>query len=357
MLLVLDATASMLTAGKWQAAQLAIAQAIDKDAFDSLALGLVTFPTGTVTGPACVYNFPVTCGYSALPQVQLQPTGKEKSNAGTGVRSQIYDYLIAHSPVSSMDDGSPVYDVLVGAYGALAGYPAVDKRIAVLITDGGFSCTSLSSPQRPAFQDLNGCMDWEHPNNVNALIGQHYADPNAPTHTFIVGVPGTNTNGGKTGAFDNPPYPMLLALSTYAVSGSPDTVPADCDKAAVFSQGGQPPAIPCHIDLSGGQFDANVLASAIAKIRGAALGCVYPLPKPPPGKEINPDLVNVNITLDGNTFTLPRRSDPNDDCAADGCWDYNADSEVEILGKTCLDISSATSAKVDILVGCETLLK
>ncbi len=358
MLVVLDASASMNTAGKWAAAQLAVVTAVDKDVFDSMSLGLVTFPTSLVTGPQCVFGFQVTCGYSALAQVPMAFAGPDKSNAGVGVRSGIYNYLVSHNPVSSNDDGSPVYDSMAAGYNALKAFPGVDKRILVLISDGGFSCTSLSSPPRQAFQDLNGCADWEHPDNVNTLIKSNHGDANTPVSTFIVGVPGSNTNGGKTGPFDNPPYPMLLALSTYAVSGSPATVPADCDQAAVFSQNGQVPAKPCHIDLSSGQFDATALADAIAKIRGSVLGCVYPLPEPPPGESINLDQVNVNVTLDGkDPFLLAKRSDPKDSCDVDGCWDYTAKNEVEILGKTCLDISEAASAKVDILVGCETILK
>ncbi|MSP23682.1 MAG: hypothetical protein EXR75_00665 [Myxococcales bacterium] len=354
MLIVLDASASMLTSAKWTTSQLAVVSAIDKDVFDSMSLGLLRFPTGTVTGPDCVFGFPVTCGYTALPQVPLAFAGTNKSNAGMGVRSQIYNSL-QQGPVSSNDDGSPVYDSLAGGYLSLKALGGVDKRILVLITDGGFSCTSLAG--RPAYQDLNGCDDWEIPTSVNTLIKQAASDPNAPVATFIVGVPGTNTNGGKTGPFDNPPYPMLLALSTYAVSGAPELAPADCDKSAVYSQQGSLAAKPCHFDLSSGQLDVNALATSIAKIRGSALGCVYPLPEPPPGESIQFDLVNVEITLEGAISTVPKRSNPSDTCELDGCWDYNSKQEVELFGKTCLDIGKATAAKVDIVVGCETIIK
>ncbi len=354
MLVVLDASASMLTASKWTTAQLAIVSAIDKDVFDSMSLALLRFPTGTVTGPACVFNFQVTCGYTALPQVPLALAGPNKSNAGMGVRSQIYNAL-QNGPVSSQDDGSPVYDSLAGGYLGLKAFGGVDKRILVLITDGGFSCTSLSG--RPGYLDLNGCSDWEIPDSVNALIKQNASDPNTPVSTFIVGVPGTNTNGGKTGPFDNPPYPMLLALSTYAVSGAPEHVPADCAKGAVYAQNGNLAGKPCHFDMSSGQFDVNALADAIAKIRGSALGCVYPLPDPPPGETIEPNLVNVEVTLDGAVSTVPRRAIPSDKCELDGCWDFNASNEVEILGKSCVDLGKAAKAKVDVVVGCETVVK
>jgi hypothetical protein len=71
---------------------------------------------------------------------------------------------------------------------------------------------------------------------------------------------------------------------------------------------------------------------------------------------IDPALVNVTLTLDGVTTVVPRRSDPNDTCEATLCWDYNADGEVEIIGKGCDDISAADSAKVEIVVGCETIV-
>ena len=74
MLFVLDGSASMATAGKWQAAQLAVASAIDQDVFDTMSLGLLTFPlAAAVTGPACLLNLPVNCGFSALPQIPITP--------------------------------------------------------------------------------------------------------------------------------------------------------------------------------------------------------------------------------------------------------------------------------------------
>ena len=377
MLVVLDMSASMGTAGKYQAAQLAIVSAIDQDVFDTMHLGLVTFPSSYTPPPECIctqlgamdpatclqiwqafYMTPgVSCGVSALPQIPLAFAGTDKSNAGMGVRSQIYQFLANENPQSTSDDGSPVYEAMLAGYNALKFYSGVDERMLVLITDGGFSCTSVAAEQRDAFLDNNGCADWEHPDNVNEMIQEHRNDPEKPVSTFIIGVPGSDTNGGSTGGFDNPPYSMLLALSTYAVSGSPDTQDPSCDASAVFTQQGAAPANPCHFDLSQGQLDAGALAQAIAAIRGKALGCIYQLPEPPPGETIDLNLVNVEVTLDGNAFTLPKRSDPGDDCAADGCWDYTATNEVQILGKTCDDLSTATEAKVEIVVGCATILK
>jgi len=378
MIIALDMSASM-SGAKWSAAQLAIVSAIDKDAFDSMSLGLVTFPSSYANPPQCLCDqigvpdlvqcasfWPtftgtpgVSCGVSALPQVAIAPAGTEKSSGSSGVRSNVYQYLAGNTPISTADDGSPIYEAMLAGYNALGATTGVNRRILVVVTDGGFSCTSLSNnPVRAAFDDANGCADWEHPDNVNALIASHRDDPNTPINAFVVGVPGSDSTGQKVGGFDTPPYSMLLALSTYAVSGSPNTVDPTCDASAVFDEASPAPAKPCHIDLASGQmFDANALADAISRIRGQALGCVYPLPDAPPGEVIAPGEVNVNVTINGVETTLPKRSDPNDECQVDGCWDYNEDGDVEILGAACTEIGSADSASVEVLVGCQTIVK
>ncbi|MDC0747208.1 hypothetical protein [Polyangium mundeleinium] len=377
MLTVLDASASMNKSSKWGTAQLAIKSAIDKDVFDTMSLGLTVFPASFTDPSAClctavgspgdiatckllqlVTGAPgVSCGFSFPPQVPMAPAGTEKSTAPTGVRRQMYDWLVSHSPLSNADDGSPIYDALQAGYAALKA-ENIDRRMLVLITDGGFSCTSVASPARAGYMDLNGCPDWEMPKSVNDLITAARTDPTKPIFTFIVGVPGSNSAGAKVDGFDTPPYNMLLALSTYAVSGSPDTVDPSCDKGAVFTLGAPAPAKPCHIDLSNGaQFNADALAKAIADVRGKALGCVYDLPLPPPGEQIDKTQVNVNLTLDGMLQNLKKRTDPLDLCPQDGCWDYTPDGKVQLLGKACEGLGAATDAKVDIQVGCETILK
>lgn len=364
MLVVLDRSASMSQLNKWGAAQLALVQAIDKDVFDTMSLGLSVFPSGYTGapdclcpgfGPTCGGFLPngVACGYPTLPQVPVQAAGEQKSNASGGVRSDIYQFLVAASPeTADPSDASPIYDALVGAYAAIKS-TNVDKRIIALITDGGFSCTSLSG--RPAYSD-GQCLDWEYPDTVRKLVADAHADAAKPVATFIVGVPGSDSVGGKQGPYATAPYSMQLALSTYAVAGSPDTVPADCDKDAVFEQNGAAPAKPCHLDLTAG-YDADTLAQAIAKIRGAAVGCVYPLPAAPPGEEIDPEAVNVVVTLEGMQHEVLKRADTADTCELDGCWDYDAKGNVELLGKACTEVNAATSVDVQIFFGCASKVK
>jgi hypothetical protein len=375
MLFVLDKTASMNKQNKWSTAQLAVASAIDNDVFDSMSLGLVTFPVTFTDPPQCLCDDlcaplggcsiatckqflggGVSCGTSGLPQIAIAPAGANKSNAPTGVRHDMYQYLVNNSPLSNSDDGSPIYEALQSGYNALK-VSNVEARILVLITDGGGSCTSLSNPTRPGYTD-GACPDWEYPDTINALISSARTDPNKPIETFVVGVPGSNSNGQMQDGYATPPYQMRLALSTYAVSGSPSSVDPACDKSAVFTQGGAPPATPCHYDLSSGaNFNATSLADAISAIRGKALGCVYALPDPPPGDTIDPGKVNVKTTTNGMVVTVPKRANMTDTCDVDPCWDYTPAGEVELLGIGCKSLTSGDTTKVQIEVGCATIVK
>ncbi len=368
LLIVLDKSASMATEQKWPTALLSIVEAIDSDAFNSISLGMVVFPSSNTPLPDCLCDqlggpgvcdqfLPegVSCGVSVLPQVAMAPAGTMKSNEG-GVRKSIYDYLANNAPLNNGDDGSPIYDAMVGGYMALKSFD-ISKRLLLVITDGGFSCTSVANPFRNGYQDANGCPDWEIPDTVNTLIQTQRDDPTKPVNTFFVGLPGSQSTGGQTGGFDTPPYHMRLALSTYAVTGSPDTVDPGCDASAMYTQSGLDPAVPCHIDLTTGTFNADTLTAAIAKIRGQALGCIYELPEPPQGETIDPGKVNVDLTVDGTSNALPKRADPANPCTDSGCWDYTDDGKVELIGKACEDVTNAVNGKVDIIVGCDTIIE
>jgi len=348
---VLDASDSMLSGGKWSSAAVAIVTAIDQASFDSMSLGLLASPNAKVTGPSCVFTLPVACGSPALPQIAVKPAGKEKSSGSTGVRSEIYKWLSSNSPQSGYD-GTPLYEALKTSYNFLRLSAAKSKLIAVVITDGTASCASLST--RGGYKDANGCNDWEYPTSLVSLIQNAHDDKTNPVYTFVVGVPGADTTG-KNPALE-PPYSARKALSAYAKAGAPEYVESGCE--GVF---GPPenadPTKPCHFDMSkSGSFDATKLASAIAKIRGQVLGCTYELPKPDTGT-VDKSRVNVRIESGGGGADLKKRSDPGDPCTAEGCWDYDSDGRVELIGKACTDAKALTDGKVSILVGCATVVK
>jgi hypothetical protein len=347
---VLDKSGTMAQNGKYAAAQTAIAQAMDDDAFDALHIGLLGYPTQNVAGPACLFGFPVLCGVSGLPQVPLALAGKDKAAAGTGVRHSIYQWLASNAPQPGNGDANPTYDALKSGITALKGWTPQGKRVLFYITDGGASCASLSS--RPGYKDGNGCNDWEYPSSIIKLVQDAHDDAKAPVNTIVVGVPGADSHGESQNV---PPFSVRLALSAYAAAGSPETIPPQCT-GKTFTQSNTDPQVPCHFDMTQGNYSAQTLAAAIAQIRGQLLGCVFEVPQPENGAPVDTGAVNVHTTVEGTGTDLYRRKSASNDCANDGCWDYTDDGKIELIGKACSD-AKKSDVKVDIVVGCATVVK
>jgi len=350
MLVVLDKSSSMAQGGKWTAAAQAIVQALDKDVFDSVHLGLYAAPSAALTGPECIFGLPVSCLAPPFPQIDLTLAGASKSTDPNGVRRGIKDWFSTNSPDTGLGDASPLYDALVNAIATIQSWPVAGERILFVVTDGSISCGQLSS--RPGFGDCNECdHDWEHPGNIIGLLQSASVGP-SPVHTFIVGVPGADTNDATGCTY--PPYSMRLALSAMAHAGAPDFTPAGCDGIA-FNPNGGDPAMSCHFDMTQG-FTAQQMADAIAEVRGDVAGCTYQLPEPPNGQSINLSKVNVQLTLDGVTQDLPRRSVPAEPCDTVDCWDYDMSQDIDILGQACEKLKAATEVEVKIIVGCTTIV-
>jgi hypothetical protein len=109
-----------------------------------------------------------------------------------------------------------------------------------------------------------------------------------------------------------------------------------------------------------GSYSEQELVDTIAYVRGQTMGCIFELPDPGQGNEIDLDYVNVRYAADGNSpLDIPKRSDPQDECLdPPGCWDYTDDQQhVELIGAACEAITSASDVEVGIYVGCETVVR
>jgi hypothetical protein len=360
-LVLLDRSKSMGDNNKWTYAAQAIVAALDQDVFDSMYVALYAAPSGPVTGPPCIGGFEVPCAVPPFPQVDFDVAGTNKSSAATGVRRRIKDWLTSNTPGGGpLDpDASPMYDAIFAASGALQFWTppsggANAKRAMMIVTDGSISCTSLSSPPRPAYPDGNGCLDWENPQNLINMLQANNTDPDRPIDSYVVGVPGADTY--DVSGYNFPPYHMRLALSAIAYAGAPTHAPAGCTGTS-YVQAGDDPAVPCHFDMTvPGGFSATALADKISYIRSETLGCIFEMPEPPPGQTIDQGQVNVSYTFDGVTVNLFRRSDPSNPCTATGCWDYTPDNRIELIGQACADITNASSVQVSITTGCITIV-
>ena len=350
MLVVLDRSSSMAMNSKWTFAAQAIVQALDADSFDGMHVGLYAAPSGSQAGPSCLLGLPVSCQAPPFPQVDLALAGADKSSAASGVRRRIKDWLTANSPDNGLGDASPMHAALTAANASLTAWPMAGKRIILAVTDGALSCNQFST--RPGYPDCNGCNhDWENPQNIVDLVAAAYMDGAKPIETFVVGVPGADTFDSTGCNF--PPYRMRQALSAIAWAGSPTHVPAACTGRA-YMQSGADPATSCHFDMTQGGFTAQRLADAIAAVRGAAVGCILELPRPPDGSSIDRSRVNVRVIADSVTSELAKRQSMTNQCLTTGCWDYTSDGKVELIGKACDDVRAARSIQVKVETGCTT---
>lgn len=90
-----------------------------------------------------------------------------------------------------------------------------------------------------------------------------------------------------------------------------------------------------------------------------ALPCVYDLPPPPPGEELDPGFVNIRYTPGGGTEeTIPNVGDFSR-CTGEG-WYYEGDpadpDRILLCPNTCRRLELDAAGRVDLAVGCATVL-
>ncbi|UQA61921.1 hypothetical protein [Polyangium aurulentum] len=100
---------------------------------------------------------------------------------------------------------------------------------------------------------------------------------------------------------------------------------------------------------------------AMNEIRGAALACSYLIPQPPPGEKIDYNAINVQYTPDGGMPQIIPQVKSKADCPPDGlAWFYDEPvkpKQIILCDATCGKISQDAKAKLDVLVGCATVVK
>ncbi len=116
-----------------------------------------------------------------------------------------------------------------------------------------------------------------------------------------------------------------------------------------------------HGDLAKQNFKAvfDKLAEQVI-LNAGKLPCEYLLPPPPMGESFDPNKVNVEFTSgDNNTQTIFKVDDESKCHPQNGGWYYddnNNPTSIKLCPKSCDLVSNDPMGKIDILLGCETLL-
>jgi hypothetical protein len=309
---------------KWEITVSALGQVFQEliDHGSSANIGLSFFSNDSLCGVQSTPTVPVapltTTQASALNNA-LSATIPSGGTPLVGATSLAYAYL--HQEATQADGCAEP----CGAHG---------NRYVVLITDGADSC-----PEPARQEDATRCAN---AGSCPAYLVSEEAPQafDANIKTFVIGAPGSEPARG---------YLSELAF----VGGTARS--ADCTHDPNGTAG------DCHYDMSTSQDFAGELSDALGAIStGAALGCEFGVPALHAG--VPEDQVNVQFTGSDGTPTCFKYDDAACDGGADG-WQFakkadgsNDLSRVVICGAACQQIRADTAARVDVILGCPTLM-
>jgi hypothetical protein len=97
----------------------------------------------------------------------------------------------------------------------------------------------------------------------------------------------------------------------------------------------------------------TALLEQINSIRGEVISCEVPMPKPPAGRQLDPDKVYVEYSSSSGTVNL----DYNPKCTGGTGWHYDSadkPTQVELCERTCATVKAQRTAGVNVVFGCVT---
>lgn len=289
--IMFDKSSSMV-GDKWTSAKKGLATFVKAPKSAGIRVGLRFFPRDPDAVPACDQK-----AYKD-PTV---PFGELPENA---------DAIIAAIEAESPNGFStPIYPALGGAI--LGGIEVAKNNpgevaAVLLVTDG--------EPQGPAGQCAG--VDPEDPAVIAELasIGAKF-DP--PVRTYVIGLPGVN---------------QAVANQIASAGDSKEAIlVANVNVEAEFEK-------------------------ALEKVLGKALPCEYLLSEQVVTGEVAPNKVNIQITSSASGSPESHVLPQNQACDGPG-WTYDDPIEPSLIvlcPATCADIKADLTAKIDILLGCET---
>lgn len=260
-------------------------------------------------------------------------------------------------------------------------------------TNGCGPCNSSGVCTSPYNPDVDSCDPLDYawadvpiqplPGAGNFIIGSmtmHAPGTNTPTAPALEGA----IHYAKTWAQKNPGRIVVVALASDGEPSECDVDPAHLDMIAAAGFGQAPsiktfvigvgPALQLldgiaaaggtsaayHVDLD--MAATSHFLDALNSIRGAALGCTYQIPPPPVGMTEDFSRVNVDyLPGDGSAkHTFPKVMDKAHCPAGGDGWYYDdeaAPAEIILCDDTCAVVQKDLMAKVEIVLGCLTILE
>ncbi len=316
MLFVVDGSGSMISDNKWVSAVSALTAVFDELkglSSNSIAVGLTIFAD----------RQDYTIGeFSAGPYSQIDV---QLGFVGVSQHASLRQRVETTEPYA----GTPTYEVLNGQYPLLAQYvpkgpiDADGKKVLVLLSDG------VPDPDMPAGADEQA---------FSIKLAEDWAKKSDSILTFSVGI----------GSLNAPDVYDPKFMAKLAQAGG--TARAGCDPNETNDAKKM-----CHFQITPGGKTKTALTSdflaAINDIRAQAASCEFKLDRT--GGTLDPSKVNVVYSSsDGTQSVLPQSG-------SDG-WSFDNPTDpkkVILTGPACERVKHDPNAKVDIVIGCFTLVR
>jgi hypothetical protein len=319
LMFVLDGSGSMKQQNKWTAvvpALEAIFSQMEMAADTGVAAGLIVFSdTNDSTAGAGPYpsSSDVSIGFvNAAQQTSL-------------------DNRLSGMPMN----GTPTESAITGGYGELEGFQAKaplqtgGKKVLILITDG-VPTDGCASVQGISNYATNPCIE---------LAGQKLTEaaPKGPIETFVIGV--GDFSGGSFFGIGGIDPSFLGNLAQAGGTGPKNCNPNESTMTSDLCYFEIDPSMSPTAAQLQMQFE-----TALNTIRGQVISCTFPIQSSGLG-QIDPTLVNVEVN--GTTIL----QDPSNG------WTYDnptKPTEIILHGKACSTATDTITAKVSIVLGCQT---
>jgi hypothetical protein len=310
MFVMLDRSGSMADDGKWGAVSSAINNFVGLPGLTGLGMGIAFFPIPPNPPP------PVTCA----------------TNADCGIYGPCFPPGLcvgASDSCEPTDYAQPVVPI--------APLPGVGSAITSAINGTG---PNGGTPTRPALQGaMMYSMDW------------------AANHTDHITIVVLATDGEPVGCAPNS-ISDVAAVATQGLNANPSV------KTFVIGVGSQLGALN-QIAQAGGTSQAFIVTAgnaaqefldALNAIRGS-IGCTYKIPISPTG-QTDFSKVNVAFTPDGGQQEIFPQVGSAADCLGNKAWYYDdpINPTQIILCPAACDLVTNTKGKVDVVLGCPTVV-
>jgi hypothetical protein len=322
----------------------------------------------------------------------------------------MYILLDQSDSMSESVQGGTKWDAVTGALKTFLGQPLTDVYAGLQyfpVTSGSGTCTKASCWSDSDCGAGCGPCSWfsckgYSPPGEDSCTASDYAKPDVE----IAALPGvasaisdsiklhspnssTPTSAALQGGIDHAldwakSHPQHVVIVVMATDGEPmecDTDLNNIDAIATAGVSGSPKVLTFVIGVGSSLDNLNGIASsggtgqafmvdtggdvnkqfldALNKIRGAALGCNYSIPKPQSG---TPDYTKVNVQYTpggGAPAYLPQVADKAQCPAGKDAWYYDdpkTPQQIILCDSTCTKVEADSTGEVDVVLGCETII-